>query len=90
MLVTNSFTAAGKIRVAMEMPILAATNDVTRIAVLRVAKSAGTVTQEQLEVGEKSRLAGASPAALPNVTAVEVVDEGDWTAVYATWRPVIC
>ena len=89
-LVTNSFTATGKIRVAMEMPILAATNDVTRIAVLRVAKSAGTVTQEQLEVGEKSRLAGASPAALPNVTTVEVVDEGDWTAVYATWRSVIC
>ena len=89
-LVTNAFTAAGKIRVAVEMPTRAATNDVTRIAVLRVAKSAGTVTQEQLEVGCKSRLADATPEALPNVTAVEVEDEGDWTTVFVTWRPLVC
>ena len=89
-LVTNAFTAAGKIRVAVEMPTRAAANDVTRIAVLRVAKSAGTVTQEQLEVGCKSRLADASPEALPIVTAVEVEDEGDWTTVYVTWQPLVC
>ena len=88
--VTNSFTAAGKIRVAVEMPIRAATNDVTRIAVLRVAKSAGTVTQDQLEVGTRSRLATASPDELPIVTAVEVEDEGDWTTVYVTWQPLVC
>ena len=88
--VTNSFTAAGKIRVAVEMPTRAATNDVTRIAVLRVAKSAGTVTQEQLEIGCKSRLADATAEALPNVTAVEVEDEGDWTTVYVTWQPLVC
>ena len=87
--VTNAFTAPGKIRVTMDMPINGATNAVTRVAVLRVAKTAGTVTQEQLEIGVRSSLAGVTPAVLPNVTELEVADEGDWTTVYASWRQVI-
>ncbi len=87
--VTNAFTAAGKIRVTVDMPINGATNDVTRVAVLRVAKTAGTVAQGQLELGERSRLAGVTPAVLPDVTGLEVADEGDWTVVYATWRQVV-
>ena len=87
--VTNAFTAPGKIRVTVDMPINGATNTMTRVAVLRVAKAAGTVTQSQLELGERSSLAGATPAALPNVTELEVADEGDWTTVYVTWGQVI-
>ena len=87
--VTDSFTAAGKIRITLDMPIDGATGDVTRVAVLRVAKTAGAFTREQLEFGERSRLAGVTPSALPEVTALEVVDEGEWTVAYATWRQVI-
>ena len=87
--VTDAFTAPGKIRVTVDMPVNGATNAVTRVAVMRVAKSAGTVAQAQLEIGERSCLAGAKPAVLPNMTELEVADEGDWTVVYAIWRQVI-
>ena len=87
--VTDSFTAPGKIRVSLDMPIDGATNDVTRLAVLRVAKTAGTVSQSQLEFGEQSRLAGARPSGLPNMTGLEVEEDADWTTVYVTWRQVV-
>ena len=87
--VTNVFTAPGKIRVTVDMPINGATNDITRLAVLRIAKTAGTVTQSQLELGERSSLAGVTPAMLPNVMGVEVEDDVDWTTVYVTWRQVV-
>ena len=71
--VTDSFTAAGKIRIALDMSIDGATGAVTRVAVLRVAKTAGAFTREQLEFGERSRLAGVTPSAV----------------AYATWRQVV-
>ena len=87
--VTNVFTAPGKIRVTVDMPINGATNAATRVAVLRVAKSAGALTQGQVELGARSGLAGVTPAVLPDMTGLEVADEGDWTVVYVTWRQVI-
>ena len=87
--VTDSFTAPGKIRVSLDMPIDGATNDVTRLAVLRVAKTAGTVSQSQLEFGEQSRLAGVKPSGLPKMTGLEVEEDADWTTVYVTWRQVV-